>query len=282
MIAPRDRKPARTAKPEPDTTRADGLVAVDVGNSRIALATWQDERLSEPRHLPCEPIEPVIRHAQALWDALPADRGRAIVALSVNPPALGRLEAALRAAGLPAPLVVGRQLPPPIAVDVDHPENVGADRLCVAAAAFARVRKACVVADFGTALTIDLVADNNVFLGGTILPGMQLAARALHEHTALLPLVEVGASKETLGKDTSSAIRNGIFAMMVGGLREITERYATQIGKWPPLVLTGGDAQAIASACEFVDHVWPDLSLEGVVRAYRNMFGDDDPHNANQ
>jgi type III pantothenate kinase len=116
------------------------------------------------------------------------------------------------------------------------------------------------------------VADNNMFLGGTILPGIDLSARALHEHTALLPLVEVGTPTETLGKETASAIRNGVFAMMVGALREITERYASEIGKWPPLVLTGGDARAVAGACDFVDHVIPDLCLDGLVIAYRNAI----------
>jgi pantothenate kinase type III len=61
--------------------------------------------------------------------------------------------------------------------------------------------------------------------------------------------------------------------MALGALREITERYATDIGKWPTLVLTGGDAPAIASVCEFVDKLIPDLSLDGLVIAYRNAAG---------
>jgi type III pantothenate kinase len=165
---------------------------------------------------------------------------------------------------------VGEDIDLPISTDVPEPEKLGTDRLCTAAGAYAKLKTACVVADFGTALTIDLVADNNMFLGGTILPGIDLSARALHEHTALLPLVEVGTPTETLGKETASAIRNGVFAMMVGALREITERYATEIGKWAPLVLTGGDARAVAGACDFVDHVIPDLCLDGLVIAYRN------------
>ena len=115
-----------------------------------------------------------------------------------------------------------------------------------------------------------------VFLGGTILPGLALSARALHEHTAQLPLVEIGSPTETLGKDTESAIRNGIFAMMTGALREITERYATEIGKWPPLILTGGDAEAIAGACDFVDGIVPDLCLDGLVLAYKLHAGWDE------
>ena len=67
--------------------------------------------------------------------------------------------------------------------------------------------------------------------------------------------------------------------MMAGALREITERYATQIGKWPPLILTGGDARAIANVCDFVDGVLPDLCLDGLVIAYQQHFGlsDDAP-----
>ena len=108
-------------------------------------------------------------------------------------------------------------------------------------------------------------------------PGIALSAKALHEHTALLPLVEVGAPTETLGKDTESAIRNGIFAMMIGALREVTERYATQIGKWPPLIVTGGNGESIASQADFVDRVMPNLCLEGLLLAYRRHIESDEP-----
>jgi type III pantothenate kinase len=106
-----------------------------------------------------------------------------------------------------------------------------------------------------------------VFLGGSILPGLALCARALHEHTALLPLVDIREASYSPGKDTESAIRNGITAMAVGALREITERWATEIGKWPPLILTGGDAASVAGSCDFVDGVIPDLCLDGLVIA---------------
>ena len=273
MIAHRQ-KPEQSARPACFTGRED-LVVVDVGNSRCAVAAWREEKLSEGVRLPLAPIEPVLGHIRDAWNALPAKRRGAIVAGSVNPAAFKQLDVGLAGTGGGTPLLVGRDLPLPMNADLPAPERVGTDRLCVAAAAFARLKTACVVADFGTAVTIDLVADNNVFLGGTILPGLRLAARALHEHTAQLPLVEIDAATETLGKDTASAIRNGVFAMLVGALREITERYATQIGRWPPLVLTGGDASAIAPACDFVDHVWNDLALEGLVIAYQKRFAED-------
>ena len=254
---------------EDPQNREPHLVLIDIGNTRIALATWAAGKRSAVEYVASDLDEPIAPKLRAAWDSLSAVCDRAVVICSVNPPALERVREACEAEDIRPVCVVGEDLDAPIDADVDEPEKVGADRLCAAAAAFDRVQRACVVADFGTALTVDLVADNGVFLGGTIMPGVALSARALHEYTAQLPLVEVGPTTEVLGKDTVSAIRNGIFAMMAGALREITERYATDIGKWAPLIVTGGDAQTIAARCEFVDRVEPNLCLDGLVLAYR-------------
>ncbi len=248
------------------------LLLISVGNTRTAIAPWSEDRRGEVRYFPAGSGDAAADGAQAIWEAFPESAKRAVVVASVNPPQLEALRVALHARGIGPWLVVGDDIDPPLPVDVPEPEKVGTDRLCAAAAAYQQMKSACVVADFGTAVTIDLVADDGAFLGGTILPGMALSARALHEHTAQLPLVEIGTPTETLGKDTVSAIRNGIFAMMAGALREITERYATDIGRWPPLVVTGGDAAAIAGACDFIDRVVPDLGLDGMVLAYKKAF----------
>ncbi len=244
------------------------LLLMDIGNTRVSLAPWSIEGRGTAEHLVGQEVDAILSAVRRLWELIADAEARAVVVSSVCPPRLERIRAGCAAAGIEPVLVVGEHLFPPIAADVPKPEKVGTDRLCVAAAAYAKVKSACVVADFGTATTIDLVADNGVFLGGTIIPGMALAARALHEHTALLPLVDVGCPTEILGKDTPSAIRNGIFAMMCGALREVVERYATDIGKWPILVATGGDAEAIARSCNFVDHVAPDLCLDGLALAF--------------
>ena len=246
------------------------LLLIDVGNSQVGMATWLDGTRGAAVHLPNDPIEPVVERLAELWSELPTSGPRVAVVSSVCPPMMKRLEAMVEAKGIDSILLVGRDIDPPIPADVREPEKVGTDRLCTAAAAFAKMRQACVVADFGTAVTIDLVADNNYFMGGTIMPGISLAAKALHEHTAQLPLVEVGVPTSAIGKDTAEAIRNGIFAMMVGALREITERFATEIGKWPPLIVTGGNARDIAEGCDFIDRVVPDLCLDGLVIAYQN------------
>jgi len=246
------------------------LLLVDIGNTHVAMATWSDGKRNEAEYMPVEPFEPIAERIEQLYKEILGGIPRAVVISSVCPAVLDRVRKCCEDGGIEPILIVGENIALPIPVELPEPDKVGTDRLCAAAGAFDKLHTACVVADFGTALTIDLVADNNVFLGGTILPGMSLSARALHEHTALLPLVDVGKPTGTLGKETVSAIRNGIFAMMVGALREITERYATEMGQWPTLVLTGGDARAVAEVCDFVDYVMPDLCLDGLLVAYKN------------
>jgi type III pantothenate kinase len=247
------------------------LVLLDIGNRNIALATWTNGKRNDAQHLPVDSVDQIMEAVQAKWDALSNSVTRAVVVSTVNPPVLETLRSRCKSKGIEPLLIVGENIEPPMGADVPSPEKIGMDRLCTAAAAYDRLKAACVVADFGTAVTIDLIADNGVFLGGTIIPGMHLAARALHEHTAQLPLVEMGASEQILGKDTTSCIRNGVFAMMCGALREITERYATEIGKWPPLVVTGGDGKAVAQGCDFVDRMAEDLCLDGLVLAFKKF-----------
>jgi type III pantothenate kinase len=244
------------------------LLLVDIGNSRVSVARWCGGTREAARHVAAAPVEAVADLLGQEWDIMGPAPQRAAAICSVSPPLLEQLRSICRQRGIGPLLVIGEDIEPPIGADLPEPHLVGKDRLCAAAAAYSSLKAACVVADFGTALTIDLVSDNGVFLGGTILPGMALSAKALHEHTALLPLIEIGPPTGTLGKDTRTAIRNGIFAMMVGALREVSERYASEIGKWPPLVVTGGDAEMIAPHCDFVDRVLPDLCLDGIALAY--------------
>ncbi len=246
-----------------------GAVLVGIGNTRRAVTVRSATERGESLHFAVADEAGFNAAVSRAWNALPAGRGRSLAVCSVNPSALADFKAWCRASGIAPVRVVGEDLAPPIDADVLEPAKVGADRLCVAAGAFEIVGGACVAADFGTAVTIDLISDNGVLLGGTIFPGMAMAARALHEHTAQLPLVDVGHTTATLGKDTAAAIRGGVFAMMCGALREIVERYATEVGKWPPLVVTGGDGPAVARACDFVDHVVPDLLFDGLWLAYR-------------
>src|ERR1039458_4559207 len=95
-------------------------------------------------------------------------------------------------------------------IRIDNPREVGADRLVNAIAAYARFGVACIVVDFGTAITYDAVSDNGEYLGGIITPGAEISLDALYERAAKLPKVELAEPRSLIGRATADALRRGI------------------------------------------------------------------------
>lgn len=246
-----------------------GVLACDVGNQMIHLACVRGDEVTPMRTVRVGELGQVGQVLAALWRDIPPPRK--VAACSVNPTALKALEAAAAEAIGEAVLVVGRDLPSPIDANLSNPSATGTDRLCAAAAAFDRLGVACVVADFGTAITIDYVNDEGVFQGGAILPGLGMSARSLQEGSSQLPQVDLAAPAAACGKDTRQAILSGLIYGARGALRELVEAYATELGHWPVVILTGGDAALVAgdvNASGLVQAIVPDLVLRGVAAAY--------------
>lgn len=156
-----------------------------------------------------------------------------------------------------------------IRVCYDDPDHVGVDRLAAAAAAYARFGGPVIVVDVGTAITVDAVSEDGVFLGGIIAPGPGMSARALHEQTDLLPWVAPEMPGSILGRSTPECIRSGLVygtGAMVDGL---VERVKELLGERVRVVGTGGGLAAIRSVVKQMDVVEPYLVLRGLYRAYR-------------
>jgi type III pantothenate kinase len=250
----------------------DALLVIDVGNTRVGLAVWDADGLHEARRVRVDQPEAWEAALSETWAHIRSQK-QAVVIGSVNPPATVSVQKiAERVSGLSA-LRVRDDLPLPIALDIDNEYEVGVDRICSAAAAYERIGGACAVASFGTAVTVDCVSEDGVFLGGAILPGFELCCDALHAHTAQLPRVDMRVPQNAFGKNTHDAIINGVGYGLMGALREIVERFATDLRVWPHLVITGGNAPEIAEMADFVDAVVPDLCLMGVALAHRKAAG---------
>jgi type III pantothenate kinase len=157
---------------------------------------------------------------------------------------------------------------------VDEPDKVGTDRVVSAAAAYDVIEDAVVVADFGTAVTIDLVDEKGIFLGGVICPGFEISAKALKENTAQLPKTKITRPKAPFGKNTAEAINCGLYYSAIGMLEEVVRRYAEKIGRWPQTIITGSAAKTIKDDCNFIDSFVPNLVVKGIVLAYKKYIAE--------
>jgi type III pantothenate kinase len=172
-------------------------------------------------------------------------------------------------------LVVGPTIRTGIPIRMDQPHEVGADRLVNAVAAYERFRSACVVVDFGTAVTYDAVSDAGEYLGGIITPGAEISINALYERAAKLPKVELAEPRSLIGKSTVDAIRSGIvfgFASQVDG---IVHRLRDELGAQTPVIATGGLAHALVPFVSEAIHDVDDLlTLTGLRLIWERNQGD--------
>lgn len=248
------------------------VIVIDIGNSSMGIATWHEDRIKTPLHIATDDTEAVEESFRAQCEASSDKLPTAVVIGSVVPKRLSDCRAIVKKMFDQNALVVGDTIELPIDVGVRDAKAIGVDRVCAAAAAFKQLQTACSIVDFGTAVTVDLVDDDGVLLGGAILPGLDVQCRALHEHTACLPEVTPEIPELLYGRDTTEAIRTGVCRGLAGAVRGLVEGYATSLNRWPNVVATGGGIELMAPVCDFVDLFVPDLTLRGVGLAYqRNL-----------
>jgi type III pantothenate kinase len=168
--------------------------------------------------------------------------------------------------------VVGPGLRTGMPIRMDNPREVGADRLVNAVAAYERVRGQCVVVDFGTAITYDVVGGAGEYIGGIIAPGVEISMEALTSRAAAIPKIDLTPPRALIGKSTVEAIRSGViygFAAQVDGM---LARLHAELGDDLATIATGGLASAIVPFCERIDEVDELLTLTGLRLIYeRNM-----------
>lgn len=153
---------------------------------------------------------------------------------------------------------------PKIDILYENHEEIGADRIANAAAAFARYGGPVIVLDFGTATTFDCISTKGVYLGGAIAPGPGISADALAKYTAKLPRVEIKKPENAVGRSTSAAIQSGLYYGYIGLIKEILVRLKKEITGKPVVVATGGLAGLIVPEIREVKSIVPELTLEGI------------------
>lgn len=244
------------------------VIVIDIGNTTTAIGTWHKDQLKTPLSVSIDDEAGFDQALEAQVDAMPKRRVAAVVIGSVVPQALQRIQGYLEGKLDRNALVVGDTIPLPIDVGVAEAKAIGVDRVCAAAAAYEKLQTGCIIVDFGSAVTVDLVDDEGTLVGGAILPGLKMQLRALHEQTAVLPEVEPGLPDTPYGRNTTEAMQAGVCRGVVGAVRALVEAYASSLNRWPQVLGTGGDLSLVGPICDFLDTQVQHLALRGVGVAY--------------
>jgi type III pantothenate kinase len=246
------------------------LLAVDVGNTNTDLGAFDGEKLLGRWSLSTDRARTVDEYGIALRSLLAAHRldpaaVRDMIVASVVPPMESILETvAGRYLGL-TPLFVAPGIKTGMAILVDNPLEVGADRIVNGVAAYSRFHEAVIVVDFGTATTFDAISARGDYLGGAIAPGLGISSQALFEATAKLPRIDLRRPAKAIGKTTVSSMQSGIFFGYLGLVREILGQIRAEMGGAPRVIATGGLSPLLEpELSSWVDEVDPNLTLTGL------------------
>ncbi|MGH2712267.1 MAG: type III pantothenate kinase [Actinomycetota bacterium] len=245
------------------------LLAVDVGNTETVVGVFREEELASRWRIHTSP-ERTADELALLFGGFMAQAGLSfdknvtgVVVSSVVPRATEALRDMVSRYFRFDPVVVEPGIKTGLPVLTDNPREVGADRIVNALAAYTKYGGPAIVVDFGTATTFDVVSEKGELLGAAIAPGLHVAARALFEQTARLPLVELVAPRSAIGKNTVESVQAGLvfgYAAMVDGM---VERISKELGQ-PTVIATGGLAPNVIGECVTVDKHEPWLTLEGL------------------
>ena len=247
------------------------LLVVDVGNTQTHFGAVADGgeiaehwRFATERGSTSDELGAALRNLLALRGLGFEDIDASVLSSTVPELAPEWAQMARRYLGHEA-LVVGPGVRTGMPIRLDNPRELGADRLVNAVAAWARLRRACIVVDFGTAITYDVVSDEGEYLGGIISPGLEISLEALSARAAKLPKVELGEPRALIGKTTADAVRSGIVYGYAGQVDGIVGRLRAELGEDVPVIATGGLAHhLVPSFTQTIETVDDMLTLDGL------------------
>jgi type III pantothenate kinase len=244
------------------------LLAVDVGNTQTHLGAFDGARLAEHWRFQTragatgDELAERIGGMLALSGISFADLD-AVCVCSVVPPLAGQYEQLSDRYTDAACLKVEPGVKTGMAIRIDNPLEVGADRLVNAVAAYERFGGACVVVDFGTGINFDAVSAEGEYLGGAIAPGLEVSLSALVERAARIPRIDLAAPESAIGRSSRAAIQSGFVFGFAGLIDGVARRIEEELGE-ASFLATGGLAATIVPFTETIDEVDEMLTLKGL------------------
>lgn len=252
------------------------LLAIDAGNTNIVFAIYEGQEQVEQCRLDTitgsipEVINDIAQKYPEITD---------VIISSVVPKANDAFEKACSYLLKIDPIFVTHDNIG-IEIDLDNPEEVGADRIVNAVAVKAHYQSPAIIVDFGTATTFDMVDTSGRYGGGVIAPGINLSLKALEQAAAQLPDIKIEKPAKVIGKNTVDAMQSGIYWGYIGLIEGTIKRIADEMGEKPFVIATGGLAPLFDKGTNMIEAVDGDLTMKGLVYIHASQNQQSDIRNA--
>ena len=244
------------------------FLAIDIGNSNIVIALFQNNEWTHSFRYETKELQPEYYYESALrnllleWGIHNYDINDCVVS-SVVPDMNGLILEAVYSVTGTTPMLLGPDIFKALDLAVPHPYEIGSDLVCNAYAAIKKYGNQCIVVDFGTALTFTIIDAIKGIIGVTIAPGLKTAINSLSSQTAQLPLVSLKMPPSVIGHDTASAIQAGVLRGYVGLVNEILNSMKTELNEPYKVVATGGLSAILHPLEQSFDAIDKMLTLDG-------------------
>jgi type III pantothenate kinase len=244
------------------------LLALDVGNTNLTIGAFDGVNLAAQWRLrtvhdqTADEWGILLRNLFSL-SGLDIARVSGVIISSVVPP-LDQSLAAMAPRYFGSEALFVNPADAGLVMRVDHPAEVGADRVVNGVAAFSKYGGPCIIVDLGTAVNFDVVSAKGEYLGGVITAGIGISIAALFSKTARLPMVAFRQPEKLIGTNTVACLQSGFYYGSLAMIDGILERLIDELGSEAKVIATGGQAALIARESTYVKNVDEHLTLEGL------------------
>lgn len=250
------------------------ILAIDIGNTNVVLGCVEGETIQFEARIATDPIKTSDQYCVDIKTMLDLNEVRiqdleGTIISSVVPQVLNSIKTAIMKLAHKTPLVVGPGIKTGLNIQIENPEQTGADLVVAAVSALKEHKPPMIIIDMGTATTLSVLDKNGAFVGGCLCPGVKISMEALTSRTALLPGIQLDQPKRAIGRNSIDCMRSGIMLGAACMLDGMIERMEQELGYPVKVLATGGIARFVIPMCRREILYDGDLLIKGLAELYR-------------